>query len=221
MELTPAFILAMWAAGVAAGGGLVSRWAIVGPGFGWLTSGVVVIVGGANAFAGDGLVGMVATVAALGAGLAAHHHRLAALLFAAAAVGYLVVAIEAGGVVATITGAVLLGSVTSEMMLGHWFLVDPRLPRWALRRLDLIAAAGLVGDVAVLAGLGAFGVGDAAMIGALVAVTVMTGVLIIGVWFSLGEPSYSGVMAATGLSYLGVLTAFGVVVVGRLLVTGL
>ena len=59
------------------------------------------------------------------------------------------------------------------------------------------------------------------MIGALVALSVMTGLLVVAVWFSLKEPSYSGVMAATGLSYLGVLTTFGVVVVGRLLVAGL
>ena len=50
---------------------------------------------------------------------------------------------------------------------------------------------------------------------------VMTGLLVAAVWFSLKEPAYSGVMAATGLSYLGVLTAFGVVVVGRLLIAGL
>jgi hypothetical protein len=59
------------------------------------------------------------------------------------------------------------------------------------------------------------------MLGAMGAVTIMTGLLVTGVWFSLKEPSYSGVMAATGLSYLGVLTAFGVVVAGRLLVAGL
>ena len=56
---------------------------------------------------------------------------------------------------------------------------------------------------------------------AMIALTVMTGLLIVAVWFSLREPGYSGVMAATGLSYLGLLAAFGVVVVGRLLVSGL
>ena len=42
---------------------------------------------------------------------------------------------------------------------------------------------------------------------------------IAGVIFSLKEPGYAGVMAATGLSYLAVLTAFGVAVLGRMLVT--
>jgi hypothetical protein len=40
------------------------------------------------------------------------------------------------------------------------------------------------------------------------------------VWSSLGEAGYSGVMAATGLSYLAVLTAAGAAVIGRLLVDG-
>ncbi|MEA2001012.1 MAG: hypothetical protein U9N84_03870 [Actinomycetota bacterium] len=221
MEVTPALVLAMWTAGMAGGGALVSHWAIVGPGFGWLTSAVVVVVGGATAMADGTVVGLIAAVLALGAGLAARHHRIATVLFAAAALGYLVVAIPDGGVAASISGAVFLGGMTTEMLLGHWFLVDPRLPRRALQRLDLVAAAGLVADVAVLAALGALAAGDVVMLGAMGAVTLMTGLLIAGVWFSLKEPSYSGVMAATGLSYLGVLTAFGVVVVGRLLVAGL
>jgi MFS superfamily sulfate permease-like transporter len=107
------------------------------------------------------------------------------------------------------------------MLLGHWFLVDPQLPRWALQRLDVAAGLGLAADLVVVASLGAFGADDGVMIGAMTAVSVMTALLIAAVWFSLKERAYSGVMAATGLSYLGVLTAFGVVVIGRLLVAGL
>jgi hypothetical protein len=59
------------------------------------------------------------------------------------------------------------------------------------------------------------------MIAAYLALAVLSALLVAAVWFSLREPTYSGVMAATGLSYLGVLTAFGVVVVGRLLIAGL
>jgi len=47
-----------------------------------------------------------------------------------------------------------------------------------------------------------------------------TAALMAMVWFSLGEPGYSGVMAATGLSYLATLTAIGAAVVGRLLLGG-
>lgn len=61
---------------------------------------------------------------------------------------------------------------------------------------------------------------DAVFGWAYVALAVMTGLLMLGVWFSLKEPKYTGVMAATGLSYLGVLTAVGALVVGRLIAYG-
>ena len=59
---------------------------------------------------------------------------------------------------------------------------------------------------------------DAVIGWAFIALAVFTFVLIIAVWYALQEPSYTGVMAATGLSYLAVLTAFGEVVLGRILV---
>lgn len=211
----------MWGSGLAAGAALVLSWRVVGPGYGWLSAAVVTLVGGATALAAGSALGAVAAIAALLAGLLARNQRVATALFVIAGLGLLGVAIPDGGVIPSITGAVFLGGMTAEMMLGHWFLVDPRLPRWALQRLDLIAAAGLVADVAVLAALGAFGADDGVMIAAMVALSVMTALLIAGVWFSLRETGYSGVMAATGLSYLGVLTAFGAAVVGRMLVAGL
>lgn len=219
MEVTPSLVLGMWAAGMAGGAAAVSYWEIVGPGFNWLLSAIVVVAGGATALSGDAAVGIAATVVALAAGIVGRQRRMAGVLFTVAGLGYLVMAAR-GGVIPAVTGAILLGGMTSEMALGHWYLVDPRLPRSALQRLDLAAGVGLVLDVVVVAALGAFGSGDAVMIGAFVALTALSVLLVAGVWFSLKEPAYSGVMAATGLSYLGVLTAFGVVVVGRLLVAG-
>lgn len=221
MEVTPALVLAMWTAGIAGGAALVSYWAIVGPGYGWLAAATVVLVGGATSFSAGSALGLAATAVALAAGITARNHRLAAALFAAAAIGFLALSFDDGGVVTGITGSVLLGGMTSEMMLGHWFLVDPQLPRWALQRLSLVAANGLVIDVVVLAVMGAFGSGDGVMLAAMAVLAASTALLDAGVWFSLKERGYSGVMAATGLSYLGVLTTFGVVVVGRLLVEGL
>ena len=221
MEVTPALILAMWAAGMAGGAAIVSSWRIVGPGFSWLMASVVVVVGGATAFAGDLVIGMLATAAALAAGFVARRYRVATVLFGLAAVGHLVIAVNEGGVLPALSGTVVLGGMTSEMALGHWFLVDPRLPRSALQRLDVAAGVGVGLDFALLAALGAFTAGDTVLIWAFVALAVMSALLVAGVWFSLQEPTYSGVMAATGLSYLGVLTGFGVVVVGRLLVAGL
>ena len=221
MEVTPALILAMWTAGMAGGAAVVSQWEIVGPGYGWLTSAVITIAGGVTALAGGSPIGVLATLAALVAGLMARRQRIAAVLFAVAALGFLAVAVPDGGFFAAISGSVLLGGMTSEMLLGHWFLVDPQLPRWALRRLGVVAGIGLVAEVVVVVALGAFGSSDTVMIAALAALAAMTALLVAAVWFSLKETGYSGVMAATGLSYLGVLTTFGVVVVGRLLVEGL
>jgi len=207
----------MWAAGIAGGAAAVSNWAIVGPGYNRLLSAVVVVVGAAVALTGNLVVGLIATVLAFAAGVFGRRHQPAAVLFALSATGFLVVAETEGGFIPAVTGTVLLGAMTSVMLLGHWFLVDPQLPRQALQRLDVVAGTGVVADAVVLVALGALGAGDGVMIGAFAALAIMSALLTTGVWFSLREPAYSGVMAATGLSYLGVLTAFGAVVVGRLL----
>ena len=119
-------------------------------------------------------------------------------------------------------GAAALGGITGEMLLGHWFLVDPTLPRWSLISLDVVAVVGLSLEVAVVVGSGSLVASgqDSAYSAVYVALAVFCGLLMVGVWGSLREPRYSGVMAATGLSYLAVLVAFGVVTVGRSLVAG-
>ena len=132
MEVTPALVLSMWSAGMAAGAAVVSSWGVVGSGFNWLLSGIVVIVGGATALAGNVTIGLAACAAALAAGVMARRRPVAAWLFALSALGYLVTAISDGGVIPAITGSVFLGGMTTEMLLGHWFLIDPTLPRSAL-----------------------------------------------------------------------------------------
>lgn len=199
----------------------MSYWGIVGRGYNWLSAGVVAAVGGATAVAAGSPLGVAASISALLAGFVVRRRLVTTGLFALAGLGLVGIAFADGGVIPSITGAVFLGGITAEMMLGHWFLVDPRLPRWALQRLDLIAGIGLGADVIVLAALGAFSAGDGVMIAAMAALSFMTGLLVVAVWFSLHETGYSGVMAATGLSYLGLLTAFGTAVVGRMLVAGM
>ena len=136
-----------------------------------------------------------------------------------AAIAFAVVAATDSPVLPVVTGSVLAGGVTSEMLLGHWFLVDPRLPRWSLKVLTAGAALGLVAEAGLVAVQLAVN-GNAAdpFLGwAWLALTVMTALLVAGVWFSLDEPRYTGVMAATGLSYLAVLTSFGVITLGRMI----
>ena len=126
----------------------------------------------------------------------------------------------------TLVGALFVGAVTSAMLLGHWYLVQPGLARGPL--LQMVRAAGLLwlpetvvllwptGMVSVLNGtiddgynglLGWFWVGCTAMTILLVAVARA----------ALRERQYSAVMAATGLIYLAIVTAYGQDLVARIL----
>ncbi len=220
IDLTPELILALWGAGISAAAAAVIWWRVVGPGFVWLSVGVILVVGIPAAVSGEDPVAAFAGLAAAAAAVVARRPAWAAPLLALAAGGYLAFAAGDGGVVPSLTGAAALGGMTAEMLLGHWFLIDPRLPRWALRRLGLAALAGLVADAAVLAWWGAFSGVDGVLLAAYAVLWGTSVALGVGVVFSLRQPGYAGVMAATGLSYLAVLTVVGSVVVGRGLIDG-
>ncbi len=214
---TPVLVLALWAGGIAAGGALVASWRVVGPGYLRLTGGVVVALGVLVGAAGGGGPAYGAVVVSGLVIVTASRHRSATVGFGIAALLEMIVAVRGGPLLPALTGTVLLGGITAEMMLGHWYLVDPRLPRWPLRVLDAAGGAGLLAEVlVVLAGGGpaALGAGSLLTI-AYLALAGFTGLLAVAVWWALREPGYTGVMAATGLSYLAVLTAFGVVASGR------
>jgi hypothetical protein len=147
----------------------------------------------------------------------ARNSLLAGVFQSVAGLALVAQAAQFGGWLPAVSVSIALGGVTSEMLLGHWYLVDPRLPRWALRALALVGIVGLAADAGVLA-LAGLPVG-----GATVAYWALMGtslVLMAGVIGSLRYPAYAGVMAATGLSYLAVLTTLGGVFLGRVLVAG-
>ena len=156
-------------------------------------------------------------------------------LIAAAAglVAVLLGAFAAGGptglaVARTLVGALFAAAVLSAMLLGHWYLVQPGLARGPL--LAMVRAAGVLwlpqtvlmlwptGMVSVLNGtiddgynglLGWFWVGC----------TALTLLLVAMARAALRERQYSAVMAATGLMYLAIVTAFGQDLVARILLT--
>ena len=123
-----------------------------------------------------------------------------------------------------LVGAAFLGAITDLMLLGHWYLVQPGMTRkllneltnavlfiWPLEVVVMILPTGMI---SVLNGsiddgwngiLGYFWLGCAAL----------TGLLAFFTRAALKERSYSAVMAATGLSYLAILTAFGTDLVAR------
>ena len=126
----------------------------------------------------------------------------------------------------TLVGAAFLGAVSNSMLLGHWYLVQPGLSRDPIFTLvnwtgllwlpELVLLCIPTGMFSVLNGtiddnynglLGWFWV----------ACVVATICLVIVTRMALKEKEYSAVMAATGLMYLAILTAFGMDLVARIL----
>ena len=214
MTFDPVLLLSMWAAGLAAGAALVAWWKVARTGYLWLASGVVALVGLAAGFAEPVAVG--ALVLAAAGGLLARRPEWSAVAFAASAVAFFVVGLERDAFIPVLTGTAALGGITAEMLLGHWYLVDPKLPRWALQRLDLIAGAGVAADVAVAAAVGTLPAPTDLMGIAYLMLAVTSLLLVVGVWYSLREKGYEGVMAATGLSYLATLTVLGTTFLARI-----
>lgn len=224
MDLSPALILITWVSGIAAGGALVAWWRVVGPGYVWLIGATVTVIGGLSAAAGAGAIAWIGVALAVVGAIAARSRIGTTVAFGSAAALFAASVWEADAVAVALLGSgiLLLGGVTTEMLLGHWFLVDPTLPRWSLHVLDAVAAVGLVLEVTIVGISGSLILtGPDGIYG--IVYLVMAGfcaLLMVGVWGSLREPRYSGVMAATGLSYLAVLVAFGVVTIGRSLAGG-
>ena len=145
--------------------------------------------------------------------------------------GLVVGAVDAAGsiwlsVARTLVGAAFLGAVSNSMLLGHWYLVQPGLSRDPIFKLvnwtgllwlpELVLLCIPTGMFSVLNGtiddnynglLGWFWV----------ACVVATICLVIVTRMALKEKEYSAVMAATGLMYLAILTAFGMDLVARIL----
>ncbi len=124
----------------------------------------------------------------------------------------------------TIVGAAFLGSVTDAMLLGHWYLVQPGLARGPL--LELVRWVGYIWPFEILVMLWPVGMvsvlngtiddGYAGLLGWFwVACAITTIVLVLVTRAALRERAYSAVMAATGLLYLAILTAFGTDLVAR------
>jgi hypothetical protein len=148
--------------------------------------------------------------------------------------GLIAAGVDAGdpallSVVRVLVGAAFLGAVSDAMLLGHWYLVQPGLARRPL--LELVRWTGLVWplEVAVLiwpTGMlsvlsGSIDDGWGGMLGWFwVACAVTTIGLVVVTRAALRERYYSAVMAATGLLYLAILTAFGTDLVARAVLAG-
>ena len=144
-------------------------------------------------------------------------------------IGLIAAGMAAGGndVVAvsrTLVGAAFLGAITDAMLLGHWYLVQPGLPRrllneivsslvylWPFEVAVMLLPTGMISVIK--------GTVDDGWNGTLgwmwLACTVATIALVVVTRLALRERYYSAVMAATGLLYLAILTSFGMDLVAR------
>jgi hypothetical protein len=124
----------------------------------------------------------------------------------------------------TLVGAAFLGAITDAMLLGHWYLVQPGLPRRLLD--ELVDAVAVIWPIEVIAMLiptgmvsvwtGSIDDGWGGMLGWMWAACAVTTIALVAVTkAALRERQYSAVMAATGLLYLAILTAFGTDLVAR------
>ncbi len=215
----PRFILLAWAAGLALVVGFVSLARVVGPGFNWLTAATAGFIGLAGTVADGAWWARIGAMFLIGGLVWTRNRPFVGVLFIVAGIAYMIEAALVGGWVLAVTASVSLGGVTGEMLLGHWYLIDPRLPRWTLRALAGAGIIGLTADALALAFLGELPGGGGAV--AFWILTATSIILMVGVLGSLRYPAFSGVMAATGLSYLAVLTTLGGTFLGRALVAGL
>ena len=150
------------------------------------------------------------------------------------AVGLVSAGLAAGGpdalaVVRTLVGAAFLGVVTDAMLLGHWYLVQPGLGRAPLVELNRwlalvwpVEVAALLWPTGMLSVLsGSVDDGYGGLLGWFWLTCAVTTVILTFVTrAALKERAYSAVMAATGLLYLAILTAFGTDLVARAVLAG-
>jgi hypothetical protein len=204
----PGAVLAFWASGLGIGTAVVYFWKVARPAFVRLGAGISSVLGLGAALLGLGPFAWVGVGLAVGAAFS----RVGTLLAAASAF-WLVASANQLGWISALIGTACLGGISAEMLLGHWFLVDPKLPRWPLRRLALAGIAGAAVEGVRVSTLDSISL--LASTPVLVGLAATAVLLMVGVLLSLRVKSYTGVMAATGLSYLATLTALAVVIISR------
>ena len=150
------------------------------------------------------------------------------------AIGLIAAALDAGGnpataLARTLVGAAFIGAISDAMLLGHWYLTQPGLPRkllnemvtalmwlWPAEVAVMVIPPGMLGVLS-----GSIDDGWGGMLGWMwLACTITTIVLVVVTRAALRERYYSAVMAATGFLYLAILTCFGMDIVPRAVLAG-
>ena len=110
----------------------------------------------------------------------------------------------------------LVSSVFSSMMIGHWFLVDPTIERIGMKNISKFSS-GLSILLSFLVFINIYesssmffsSVSENLLNNVVIFLYLSSALLSFGSLKSLQEKSYTGVMASTGLSYLALIVALG------------
>jgi len=110
----------------------------------------------------------------------------------------------------------LVSSVFSSMMIGHWFLVDPTIERIGMKNISKFSS-GLSILLAFLVFINIYesstiffsSVSENLLKNVEIFLYLSSALLSFGSLKSLQEKSYTGVMASTGLSYLALIVSLG------------
>ena len=103
----------------------------------------------------------------------------------------------------------LVSGIFSLMMIGHWFLVDPTISRDGMKNIAK-SSIGIATILCLLILLGLLSSEISSLYrNIILGLYISSGILSLGSLKSLNEKSYTGVMAATGLSYLSLLVSLG------------
>ena len=110
----------------------------------------------------------------------------------------------------------LVASVFSLMMIGHWFLVDPTINREGMKNIAKFSTTLSI-LLGLSIGLGLYSssssifniISTETLNFVLIGLYISAGLLSFGSFKSLQEKSYTGVMASTGLSYLSLIVSMG------------
>ena len=111
--------------------------------------------------------------------------------------------------ITTFLPVTLVSGIFSLMMIGHWFLVDPTITRIGMKNIAIssMLIAGLL-CLMITTGLVSLEI-TTLYKNIIVGLYISSFILSLGSLKSLNETSYTGVMAATGLSYLSLLVSLG------------
>jgi len=111
---------------------------------------------------------------------------------------------------------IMVASVFSLMMIGHWFLVDPTISRVGMKNIAKFSSIISI-LLSLLVFLGVFEssssifniISSQVLSYVVIGLYLFASLLSFGSYKSLQEKSYTGVMASTGLSYLSLIVSMG------------